>query len=243
MESSVQVMMIHCWARRTVAWGFLALAASAMSQDVAAAGPVARSQVRNGNGAGEIVVLGDSLAVSPSRTGGFPAELQRRLKAAGIDWTVVNAGVKGDKTAAGVRRLGTALTPDARILIIELGANDGLRGMAIAEVEKNLSTIIERAQRQGTRVLLCGMMVPPRYGWQYAIDFPRVFERLAARYDVPLVPFILQGVALNPDLNGPDGIHPNAAGARRIADTVWPFLEPMVRTAAASAPAAPPPAR
>jgi acyl-CoA thioesterase I len=211
---------------------------------VAGADPRAASELRNGRRAREIVVLGDSLAVSPSRAGGFPAELQKRLKAAGIDWTVVNAGVKGDKTAQGVRRLDTVLSRDARILIVELGVNDGLRGVAIAEVEKNLSTIIERAQRQGTRVLLCGMMVPPRYGWQYAIDFPRLFERLAARYDVPLVPFILQGVALNPDLNGPDGIHPNAAGARRIADTVWPFLEAMVRTtAAASAPAAPPPAR
>src|SRR5215204_2013134 len=243
VEASIQEMTIHCWARHAVVWGLLALGGLSVSQDVAAAGPTAASEVRNSSRGGEIVVLGDSLAVSPSRTHGFPAELQKRLHAAGIDWTVVNAGVKGDKTAHGVRRLSAALTPDARILIIELGANDGLRGIEIAEVEKNLSTIIERAQRQGTRVLLCGMMVPPRYGWQYAIDFARVFERLAVRYDVPLVPFILQGVALNPDLNGPDGIHPNAAGARRIADTVWPFLEPMVRAAAAAAPAAPAPAR
>ena len=98
--------------------------------------------------AAHVVVLGDSLAVSPSRAAGFPPELQKRLKAAGFDWTVVNAGVKGDKTGQAMRRLATALTTDARILIVALGANDGLRGIEIAQVEMNLSTIIEHAQKQ-----------------------------------------------------------------------------------------------
>ena len=177
---------------------------------------------------GRIVVLGDSLAVSPSRTQNFVAELQKRLDGMEEPWTVVNAGVRGDKTASGLKRFEAALTRDTRILILELGANDGLRGVEISTIENNLSVMIERAQAKGVRVVLCGMMVPPRYGWNYAIAFHELFPRLAARHNVPLVPFLLNGVALNADLNGPDGIHPNKAGAERIADTIWPYLERLL---------------
>ncbi len=181
---------------------------------------------------GVVVVLGDSLAVSPSRAEGFPAELQRRLEATGPGWTVKNAGVSGDTTTGGLRRFEQALTGDARILVLELGANDGLRGVDIATVEKNLSTMIERAQARGMRVLLCGMETPPFNGWNYTVDFHRLFPRLAQKYNVALVPFLLEGVALNPDLNGDDEIHPNAAGAKVIGGTVWPYLEPLVDQAA-----------
>jgi acyl-CoA thioesterase-1 len=118
---------------------------------------------------------------------------------------------------------------DTRVLVIELGANDGLRGIPIATIEQNLSAIIERAQARGIRVLLCGMETPPMNGWNYTVDYHRLFPRVAQKYSVPLVPFLLEGVALNPELNGADEIHPNAAGARRIADTVWPYLEPLVQ--------------
>jgi acyl-CoA thioesterase-1 len=177
---------------------------------------------------GRIVVLGDSLAVSPSNTVNFPAELQRRIETAGRRWAISNASVSGDTTAGGLRRLDAAIDRGADILILALGANDGLRGVDTAAVERNLSTIIEQAQARGIRVLLCGMETPPMRGWNYTVEFHRVFPRIAQKYQVPLVPFLLTGVALNPDMNGDDEIHPNAAGARQIADNVWPYLEHLV---------------
>jgi acyl-CoA thioesterase I len=182
-----------------------------------------------------IVVLGDSLAVSPTKATAFPALLQQRLEVAHSGWVVINEGVGGDTTAEGVRRLNGVLAADTSILILELGANDGLRGAPIATIEANLSAIIERARARGVSVLLCGMETPPLHGWDYTVEYHRLFPRLAARYQLPLVPFLLDGVVLNPELNGGDGIHPNAAGARRIAETVWPFLEPLVLSSTATA--------
>jgi len=176
-----------------------------------------------------VVVLGDSLAVSPSVAESFPAELQRRLTTAYPGWLITNAGVSGDTTAGGLRRIDEALTADTRILVLELGANDGLRGVPISTIEKNLSAMIERAQARGIRVLLCGMETPPSHGFGYSVDFHLLFPRLADTYHVALVPFLLTGVVLNPDLNGEDVVHPNAAGARRVAETVWPYLDPLVR--------------
>lgn len=175
-----------------------------------------------------IVVLGDSLAVSPTRSDNFPAELQKRIAAAGLQWTLTNAGVGGDTTAGGLRRLDSVLAADTSILILALGANDGLRRVEITAIEQNLAAIIERAQALNIRVLLCGMETPPTNGWDYTLQFHKVFPRIAARYNVPLVPFLLAGVALNPDMNGEDAVHPNSAGARRIADTVWPYLEQLI---------------
>jgi acyl-CoA thioesterase I len=184
---------------------------------------------------GRIVVLGDSLAVSPSRTENFPAALQRQLNIRSRRWSVTNAGVSGDTTAGGMRRFDSATVGGADILIIELGANDGLRGIETAAIEQNIATIIERAQARGSKVLLCGMETPPLHGWNYTVEFHRIFPRLASRFDVPLVPFLLAGVALNPEMNGEDEIHPNAAGAQRIAETVWVFLQPMVEQVSTAA--------
>ena len=177
---------------------------------------------------GRIAVLGDSLALSPSRTENFPVALQKLLTDAGFQWTVTNASVRGDTTAGGLRRFNAAMPRDTRILILALGANDGLRGVEAATAKKNLATIIERAQARGISVLLCGMIVPPRYGWNHAVAFHELFPRLAAQYNIPLVPFLLEGVALDPNLNARDRIHPNAAGAERIADTVWQYLRPLI---------------
>jgi acyl-CoA thioesterase-1 len=185
-----------------------------------------------------VVVLGDSLAVSPSSTDNFATVLQQRLEAERYRWRIVNAGVGGALTADGVQRLDSALTSDTRILVLELGANDGLRGIPTKTVEQNLATMIERAQARGIRVLLCGMETPPAHGWEYTVAFHRVFPSLASRYGVTLVPFLLAGVALNSSLNGPDGIHPNAAGARQIADTLWPYLERLIQQTAAALQAA-----
>jgi len=143
-------------------------------------------------------------------------------------WVVNNAGVSGDTTGGGLRRFDQEVPEGTRILILELGANDGLRGVDISTVERNLSTMIERAQTRAIRVLLCGMETPPIHGWNYTVDFHQLFPRLARKYNLPLVPFLLDGVVLNPDLNGDDEIHPNAAGAQRIAETVWPYLQPLI---------------
>jgi acyl-CoA thioesterase-1 len=190
------------------------------SSDVPAA-PSAASQSKR------IVVLGDSLSVTPSRAESFPSVLQKRISAAGLLWTVVNAGVSGDTTIDGLRRFESAVS-GADLLVLALGANDGLRGVPLATVEQNLATMIQQAQARGMRVLLCGMESPPVGGLNYTIGFHEIFPRLARQYSVPLVPFLLEGVALVPGMNGPDGIHPNAAGAMRIADTLWPYLEPML---------------
>lgn len=176
-----------------------------------------------------IVVLGDSLAVSPTRSENFAAELQRRLDVRAPGWTITNDGLRGDTTTGGVRRIDRALTHDTRILILELGANDGLRGIDVTVVERNLAAMIQRAQANGVRVLLCGMETPPMRGWKYTVDFHGIFPRLAQTFDVPLVPFLLRGVALNADFNGQDGVHPNTAGAKRISETVWPYLDTLLQ--------------
>jgi acyl-CoA thioesterase-1 len=177
-----------------------------------------------------VVVLGDSLAVSPSNADAFPARLQARIDGAGLNWKVTNASVNGDTTADALRRFTPLLTDDVSILVLELGANDGLQGADISIIERNLSTIIEAARARNIRVLLAGMETPPTRGFDYSIAFHNLFPALAQRYGIPLVPFLLTGVVLNPEFNGPDLVHPNAAGAQRIADTVWGYLEPMLRS-------------
>jgi len=175
-----------------------------------------------------VTVLGDSLAVSPSVEQSFPARLQARIDEERLQWTVVNAGVGGDTTSDGLRREPQVLAGDPAILVVELGANDGLRGIPTSTTSDNLSAIIADAQRRNVRVLLCGMETPPTHGLDYSISFHFVFPTVAARMSVPLVPFLLQGIALDPAFTGPDGVHPNAAGAQRIADTVWPYLRPLL---------------
>lgn len=178
-----------------------------------------------------VVALGDSLTagwgVAPEEA--YPSLLQVRIRAENHPHQVVNAGVSGDTTAGALRRLDSALDPDTRVLIVALGANDGLRGVPVEQVRSNLSAIIEGAQARGIRVLLCGMETPPTRGWDYTIAFHRIFPDLAARYEVPLMPFLLDGVVGEPSLNLPDGFHPNAAGYRRLAAAIWPYLQPLLR--------------
>jgi acyl-CoA thioesterase-1 len=188
-------------------------------------GPTASSEV---SVARHVVVLGDSLAVSPSRQEGFPVFVQQRISEQRLEWTVINAGVRGDTTSGGLRRLEDVLDQRPDVLIVALGSNDGLRGVATTTIARNLSEIISRAKARGARVLLAGMETPPLHGWNYTLAFHNVFPGLAREHDVPLVPFLLAGVALDPELNGEDMIHPNAAGARRIAATIWPYLAPLL---------------
>ncbi len=180
----------------------------------------------------KIVTLGDSLTAGHGLAvdEAYPAVLQERLDERGYQFEVVNAGVSGDTTAGGLRRLDWVLEGDVRILILALGGNDGLRGLPAAEMKRNLATMIERAQSRGIAVLLAGMEAPPNLGASYTAEFRQVFRELEAEYDVAALPFLLEDVAGERTLNQPDGIHPNPKGARVLADNVWTILEPMLAT-------------
>jgi acyl-CoA thioesterase I len=178
----------------------------------------------------KVVVLGDSIAAGLGLpvADAFPARLQEKLDAQSLNYEVVAAGVSGETSAGGVRRLDWVLGGDVRVLVIELGANDGLRGLPIAAMRRNLGTIIDRAQARGIAVILCGMEAPPNFGAAYTDEFREAYRSLAAEKRVTFVPFVLEGVAGLPEMNQADGIHPNAAGARRVAETIWPALAPIV---------------
>jgi acyl-CoA thioesterase-1 len=177
-----------------------------------------------------IVALGDSLTVGLGlvETESYPALLQNKLDEEGYAFEMVNAGVSGDTSAGGLRRLDWALEGDVRILIVALGANDGLRGLSIAEMKQNLSTIIARAREKNIVVILAGMEAPPNYGPEYVQSFRMAFREIAGRQRVLLIPFLLDKVAGVSTLNQADGIHPNAEGARMIAENVWPVLRSVL---------------
>lgn len=177
-----------------------------------------------------IVALGDSLTsgYGIGKSHAYPAILQERLNLAGLRFQVVNAGVSGDTSAGGLRRLPAALRGDVRVLIVALGANDGLRGVPVEQLHSNLSRIVAAAKARGIAVLVCGMDALPLRGWDYSLDFHRVYPDLAKRFRVPLVPFMLDKIVTNASLMQRDRLHPNAEGARRIAETIWPYLEPLV---------------
>jgi acyl-CoA thioesterase-1 len=178
----------------------------------------------------KIVALGDSLTVGvglPERES-YPSLLQEKLDENGYPYEMVNAGVSGDTSAGGLRRLDWALDGDVRILILELGANDGLRGLSVAEMKQNLTAIINRAREKNIVVILAGMEAPPNYGPEYVQQFRTAYTEIAARERVLLIPFLLDKVAGVPTLNQADGIHPNAEGTRIVAETVWPVLQSVL---------------
>ena len=198
---------------------FAALAATlALAGSVHAAKPV-------------IVAFGDSLTaglgVTPEDS--YPARLQAKLRAEGYDYRVVNAGSSGDTTAGGLRRVDWALKNKPEVVIVALGANDGLRGLDLASVRANLDGIVARFQKAGARVLVAGMEVPPNYGARYTADFRRLYAEVSRKRGAAFMPFLLDGVAGDPRLNQPDGIHPTAEGYRVVVDHLWPHLEPMLR--------------
>ena len=179
----------------------------------------------------KVVVLGDSLAAGYGLNEGesFPDRLQERLNTGGYGLEVANISVSGDTSAGGLRRLDWALEGEVRVLIIELGGNDGLRGLPVEDLRANLAAIIERGKARGATVVLTGMEAPPNFGPAYTAAFRRVYQELAASYRVPLVPFLLEGVAGIPDLNIADGIHPNLQGARLVEGNVWRVLQPLLK--------------
>ena len=174
-----------------------------------------------------LLVLGDSLSagygLKPEDS--FPSRLEEALDVAGYRVHVINAGVSGDTTAGGLSRLEWALVDKPHIVLVELGGNDALRGLPPAETYANLESIIVKLKKNGIRVVLAGMQAPRNLGKDYTLEFDAIYSRLARQYDVPLYPFFLDGVALDPALNQPDGIHPNPAGVKVIVKKILPLLE------------------
>jgi len=201
---------------------------TAHEAEPAAASPAAESP--SSSSAPRIVFLGDSLTAGYGLAKGesVPSLIQKRLKDAGYPYEVVNAGVSGDTSAGGLNRLEWSLAGDVKVLVIELGANDGLRGLPVAGMKQNLTEIITRAQARNIKVILTGMEAPPNFGPAYTSEFRGVYRQLAKEHDVVFVPFYLDGVAGIPNLNIADGIHPNAEGSRIVEKTIWAALEPLL---------------
>jgi acyl-CoA thioesterase-1 len=178
----------------------------------------------------KIVAFGDSLTAGLGLTAAesYPSLLQKRLESDGYKYEVVNAGVSGDTSAGGLRRIDWALDGDVRFLILELGANDLLRGQPIKEMKRNLDQIIERAQSKGVVVLLAGMYAPTNSGGDYEREAQAAFQSLARERQVTLIPFFLDRVAGIESLNQADGIHPNAEGSKIVTETVYNALRPLL---------------
>jgi acyl-CoA thioesterase-1 len=179
-----------------------------------------------------ILVFGDSLSaaygIPPEQ--GWVALLTQRLKAQGYGYQIVNASVSGETSSGGRERLPRALQlHQPGIVLLELGGNDGLRGLPLEELRANLAAMVQLAQAAGAQVLLVGMRIPPNYGPRYTEGFARVFPELASQYHVPLVPFMLQNVALDPQRMQQDGIHPNARGEPPVLETIWPQLSSLLK--------------
>jgi acyl-CoA thioesterase-1 len=180
-----------------------------------------------------IVVLGDSIAagygVDPDEA--YPAVLQRKIDEAKLPYTVVNAGLSGDTTAGGLRRIDWVLKQPIDILIIELGGNDGLRGLPVSETRSNLQSIIDRARSKypKAKIIVAGMKMPANMGADYTTEFEKVFAEIADKNKTALVPFVLENVGGKAELNQPDRIHPTPAGHQIVAQNIWPVLQPLLK--------------
>jgi acyl-CoA thioesterase-1 len=178
-----------------------------------------------------VLCLGDSLTegYGLALEEAYPALVERRLRAEGrTDVRVINAGISGSTSASGPARLRWQLRGKPDVLLLALGANDGLRGLDLAATRQNLALVVELARAAGLRILIAGMKLPPNYGADYTRAFERLYADLAAANGLPLIPFLLEGVAGQPELNLPDGIHPNARGQAIVAETVYRHLLPLL---------------
>ena len=178
-----------------------------------------------------LLVFGDSLSAAYGLRAeqGWVAQLQQRLASEGYGYHVVNASVSGETTSGGRNRLQRALAQHRpAVVLVELGANDGLRGLPVKDTQANLRAMIQAAQVAGAKVLLLGIHIPPNYGPQYTQAFDAMYTSLAAEMRVPLLPFLLEGIAMNTRYMQADGLHPNAAGQPRVLANVWPRLKPLL---------------
>ncbi|MDP9003300.1 MAG: arylesterase [Verrucomicrobiota bacterium] len=180
-----------------------------------------------------LVFLGDSLTagLGVQRNEAFPALIAEKIRAAGLPFEIENAGLSGDTSAGALRRIDWLLQRPVDLLVIELGGNDGLRGLPIKELKANLQAIIDkaRAKNPAMKIVIAGMQIPPNFGADYAASFEKIFAELAQENKAVLIPFLLEGVGGHRDLNQQDMIHPTAAGHRIVADLVWRTLEPILR--------------
>ena len=210
-------------------WLSFGCASSRNSNDSAVNRPLEVPQIISGRP--KIVAFGDSLTAGFGllEKESYPYLLQERLKADGYDYEVVNAGVSGDTTLGGLERIDWVLEiENIKILILELGANDLMRGVPAEQVKHNLDTIIKKAKAKNVRVLLCGMLAPPTSGSSYGRDFANLFPDLATQHKLDYLPFLLENVALKKELNQADGIHPNAVGEKIMTENVYNVLKPML---------------
>lgn len=177
-----------------------------------------------------IVAFGNSLTagLGVAAEDSYPSQLQRRLDQDGFQYRVINAGVSGDTTAGGLRRISWVLKSQPHIVILELGANDGLRGLSLRETKANLERIIQQCQSASVTVVLAGMKLPPNYGAEYTNGFESIYAALASQYHLVLIPFFLDGVAGSTSLNQADGIHPTGDGYRIIVDKVMGTVRPLL---------------
>ena len=178
-----------------------------------------------------LLVVGDSISagLGLDTSLGWVSLLDKRLKEQGFDYKVVNASISGDTTAGGLARLPALLSEQKpKLVVIELGGNDGLRGMAPAQLQQNLSGMVQQSRKAGAKVVLLGMRLPPNYGQRYTDAFARVFDSVAGEQKIPLVPFFLEGVGGVQDMMQADGIHPAVAAQPRLLDNVWPTLKPLL---------------
>lgn len=181
----------------------------------------------------KIVAFGNSLTAGagiPAEES-YPSQLQRRLDESGYRYRVINAGVSGDTTAGGLRRVDWVLKSQPQIVVLELGANDGLRGLSLDQIYDNLDAIIRRVEAADAKVILAGMKLPLNYGEEYRSQFEAVYRRLAQAHHIALIPFFLEGVGAQARLNQADGIHPTGDGYRVIVDNLWPVLTPFLTQA------------
>lgn len=180
-----------------------------------------------------ILFFGDSLTAGMGldTENAFPAIIQEKIDSLGLEYQVINAGLSGETTASGKNRVSWVLNQNVDVFVLELGANDGLRGVPLEETRKNLQAIIDtvRAKNPETKILLTGMQIPPNMGKEYASGFRKIFPELAKKNEVYLVPFLLKDVGGIPELNQADGIHPTAEGQKILAENIWEVLEPIVK--------------
>ncbi|KYG78301.1 arylesterase [Roseivirga spongicola] len=179
-----------------------------------------------------IVFFGDSITAGygiPIESA-FPALIQKKIEEADLDYQVINAGLSGETTAGGLNRIDWILRSKPDVFVLELGGNDGLRGLSMEESEKNLKAMIEKVRKANPKaeIILAGMQIPPNLGQEYTSKFKSLFPDVAKEMNTKLIPFLLEGVGGDPKLNLSDGIHPNQKGHEIVAETVWEYLKPML---------------
>lgn len=226
-------MSRRCWVFALLLLSACNRPAPERQQPAAAAAPArvpSKAQEDRADPRPVILAFGDSLTagygVEPGES--YPDHLQQMLDERGYAYRVVNMGISGDTTDGGVSRLDAALLVKPKIVILELGANDGLRGLPLERTRANLDLMINSFQGEGAKVILAGMTLPRNYGATYVRDFERIFRDLARQRGAVLIPFFLEGVAMNPALMQEDMLHPNAAGYRKVAELVFRYLEPLL---------------